>query len=214
MICSGARGTEVDEQIIIDRNGRRRREKEELPLSRARSVSAGPRRRYYDDDDDLEEEAEYYNRKAMERAYVGEGYNGATRDWAIVDVPPGTERVQMDGAGGSSQEITWQRYNGVRRSKFITGGSVYDSGFGALDRDPSPMPSAPSRSRPSDMWTEITKDLVVKEAIEFMNYEYEETEYFYYIMDYLKYVSLVSWNFTRDILIRLTGRCSATGGYL
>jgi hypothetical protein len=130
----------------------------------------------------------------MERAYAGEGRDGATRDWAIVDVPPGTERVRMDGAGGGSQEITWQRYNGVRRSKFITADEVYDSGFGIpdrdRDRDPSPAPpliSAPP-SRPNDMWTEITKDLVVREAIEFMGYEYEETEFFYYVMDYLRYV--------------------------
>lgn len=40
------------------------------------------------------------------------------------------------------------------------------------------------------MWTEITKDLVVREAIERLGYEYEETEYFFYVMEYLKYVSL------------------------
>lgn len=44
-------------------------------------------------------------------------------------------------------------------------------------------------SRPrKEMWTEITKDIVVKEAIEMFGCEYEETEYFYYVMDYLKYV--------------------------
>ena len=44
-------------------------------------------------------------------------------------------------------------------------------------------------SRPrKEMWTEITKDIVVKEAIEMYGCEYEETEYFYYVMDYLKYV--------------------------
>ena len=39
------------------------------------------------------------------------------------------------------------------------------------------------------MWTEITKDLVTREAIEEMGYEYEETKWFFYIMDYLRYVS-------------------------
>lgn len=214
MLGSGTRGTEFDEEIVIDRDSRRRREKEELSVSRARSLSAGPRRRYYDDDDDdddIEEEAAYYNRKAMERAYVGEGYNGATRDWAIVDVPPGTERVRMDGVGGSTQDITWQRYNGVRRSKFITGDTVYDSGFGLPERDPSPLPPPPTRSRPADMWTEITKDLVAKEAIEFMGYEYEETEYFFYITDYLKYVNIDPLMSTESMLICVIGRCTAAG---
>ncbi|KYK57947.1 hypothetical protein DCS_04960 [Drechmeria coniospora] len=37
------------------------------------------------------------------------------------------------------------------------------------------------------MWTEMTKDLVTREAIEQMGYEYEETKWFYYIMSYLPY---------------------------
>ncbi len=39
------------------------------------------------------------------------------------------------------------------------------------------------------MWTEITKDLVTEDAIKSMGYDFEETEFFYYIMSYLKYVS-------------------------
>lgn len=149
-----------------------------MELSRRRSLSP-PRRR--STLPDMESEAEYYNRKAMERAYIGEAYNGATKDWAIVDVPPGTNRVRMDGVGGGSQEITWQRYNGVRRAKFITEDEEFATDF---DRP------APVKSRPSDMWTEITKDLVMKEAIDMMGYDYEETEYFFYVMEYLRYVSL------------------------
>ena len=41
------------------------------------------------------------------------------------------------------------------------------------------------------MWTEVTKDLVIKEAIEEMGYEYEETEEFFYVIEYLRYVSLL-----------------------
>ncbi|KAJ6097377.1 hypothetical protein N7499_001751 [Penicillium canescens] len=37
-----------------------------------------------------------------------------------------------------------------------------------------------------DRWTEITKKLVVREAIEEMGYEYEETRAYYYIFSYLK----------------------------
>lgn len=43
---------------------------------------------------------------------------------------------------------------------------------------------------PTDgLWTEVTKDLVVKEAIEQMGYEYQENDDFYYIFQYMKYVS-------------------------
>jgi hypothetical protein len=86
----------------------------------------------------------------------------------------------MDGIGGGAQEITWQRYNGVRRSKFISGDDERATDFGG------PVPSKP---KTKDMWTEITKDLVIKEAIEHMGYDYEETDYFFYVMEYLRYVS-------------------------
>lgn len=135
------------------------------------------------DNSDFELEADYYNRKALERGFPGEAINGATRDWAVVDVPPGTSRVRMDGIGGGAQEITWQRYNGVRRSKFLSGDDERATDFGL----PAPAPAKP---KTKDMWTEITKDLVLKEAIDSMGYDYEETDYFFYVMEYLKYVSI------------------------
>jgi hypothetical protein len=143
-----------------------------------------------------ESEEDYYARKTAERGYIGEAYNGATKDWAIVDVPPGTERVRMDGVGGASQEITWQRYNGVRRSKFIPERdslAMYDR---ERDYEREEITDRrivlPPKNKYGDMWTEITKDLVVKEAIEDLGYDYEETEYFYYVFQYLKYVSFHS----------------------
>ena len=45
------------------------------------------------------------------------------------------------------------------------------------------------KSKPEGMWTEITKDLVVKEAIQEMGYEYEEGNSFFYVMSNLNYVS-------------------------
>jgi hypothetical protein len=38
------------------------------------------------------------------------------------------------------------------------------------------------------MWTEISKDLVVREAIERMGYDYEDAADFFYVMEYLQYV--------------------------
>ncbi|KAL4980486.1 hypothetical protein BDW66DRAFT_55850 [Aspergillus desertorum] len=42
------------------------------------------------------------------------------------------------------------------------------------------------RDRRDRLWTEITKDLVVREAIERAGYEYEEFDSFYYIFSYLR----------------------------
>lgn len=56
------------------------------------------------------------------------------------------------------------------------------------------------------LWTEITKDLVVREAIERAGYEYEETDQFYYVFSYLHYVcSLIS-----SYLASLTDVCRTT----
>ncbi|RDL41452.1 Conserved glutamic acid rich protein [Venustampulla echinocandica] len=225
-----------------------------VDIDRRRSVSARPDTRdrdmvkvdiredfghhHHDHLHDDDDEAEYYQRKVAERAFIGEAYNGATKDWAIVDVPPGTERVRMDGVGGASQDITWQRYNGVRRSKFIPErerdrveirereeprrekidvreetnretsnleieistsnnrrhdhGPVYEREreYERIEETSDRrvgMPRPPPKNRTGDLWTEITKDLVVREAIEQMGYDFEETEYFYYIIQYLRY---------------------------
>ncbi|KKY22674.1 hypothetical protein UCRPC4_g03176 [Phaeomoniella chlamydospora] len=152
-----------------------------------------PPRRIMDprDERDIREEAEFYNQKALERSYPGEAYHGSTTDWAIVDVPPGTHRVRMDGAGGGAQEITWQRYNGVRRSRFMPDGSSSDEGYGSEVGRPA-MGGEGRRyvgmkNARDGLWTEITKDLVVREALEQCNFEFEETDDFYYVIAYLKY---------------------------
>lgn len=194
-------GRSYDEDIIIDRNegpGRAVTPRPPPPPPPEPVYDPAPvRRPYYRDDRDIQEEAAYYNDRAMARAYPGEAYRGATRDWSIVDVPPGTQRVRMDGAGGGEQEITWQRYNGVRRSKFYPDGPG-EEGYGSELARPLPAPAPGGQigaryGNPPDprdrLWTEITKDLVVKEAIQEMGYEFEETEDFYYIFKYLTYVS-------------------------
>jgi len=188
----GPRGVREEIDIIRDDRGPRG-VREEVDIIREERGPRGYRR----DETDIQEEADYYNQRAVERSYIGEGLHGATRDWAIVDVPPGTQRVRMDGVGGGSQEISWQRYNGVRRSKFMPDGSPSDEGYGSEVGRPlaGAGPATigprygPRRKEGEGLWTEITKDLVVKEAITQAGYEFEETDDFYYIMSYLKYVS-------------------------
>ncbi|KAI1494599.1 hypothetical protein F5X96DRAFT_676383 [Biscogniauxia mediterranea] len=213
-----------EEDVIIHRN----RNELRITDSHRRSHSAAPV-------PDYEDEAEYITSKIDARGQMGEAWHGATKDWTIVDVPPGTERVKMDGIGGGSAEVTWQRYNGVRRARFVPDRegtvvssspttvsepvrgrereressrdrerlsvSIYDGREKSRDRDVEfeerdrrisirEGDRVPTRRR-NDMWTEITKDLVVREAIERLGYEYEETEWFFYVMQYLKYEDVV-----------------------
>lgn len=70
------------------------------------------------------------------------------------------------------RDITWNRGKGVRRSRGLGG----------------------------ELWTEITKDLVTREAIEECRYAYEETEFFYYIFEYLSHEQIRELvDVTRDI---------------
>jgi hypothetical protein len=218
-----------DDEVIIRSD--RDRLQVDVEHSHKRSRSAAPARPSYD------EEAEYITNKIDSRGRMGEAYNGSTKDWTIVDVPPGTERVKMDGVGGGSAEVTWQRYSGVRRSKFLperdgtvvtsTSAStsthepvreqvserdrlsvqiydkhrdksrdrsvavedVHDTRISIRDRGRDRRPV----KKQQEMWTEITKDLVVREAIEKLGYEYEETEFFFYVMQYLRYVSFMAY---------------------
>jgi hypothetical protein len=50
---------------------------------------------------------------------------------------------------------------------------------------------------------------VLREAIETRGYDYEETEFFYYILQYLRYVSLLLTSFW-CITNNHTGRCLRT----
>ncbi|KAM0255823.1 hypothetical protein ACHAQJ_005410 [Trichoderma viride] len=185
----------------------RRDLKVEEPRTRRRAQSAAARPA----EDD---EAEYITSKVDGRGRMGEAWGGATKDWAIVDVPPGTERIRMDGIGGGVTDTTWSKYSGVRRTKFLPERERDRDDLS--NRAPSPPPAlgrervsvsvldrereieidrvtdrrvarSPAPPQPKEMWTEITKDLVIREAIEELNYEYEETDQFFYVMDYLKY---------------------------
>jgi len=173
--------------------------------SRRRAHSAAPLR------SPVNEEAEYITSKIDSRGRHGEAWHGATRDWAIIDVPPGTERVRMDGVGGGATDTSWTKYSGVRRTKFIPERDDAPVPLPA-PREPSPQPTrrhesttwdrereieidisrnrAAARPQPQpskDMWTEISKDLVVREAIERMGYDYEDAADFFYVMEYLQY---------------------------
>jgi hypothetical protein len=216
-------GRAFNDEVIV-RSDRNRLEVDvgKHGTSRRRAHSAAPPVLDYDD------EAAYITSRIDARGRMGEAHNGITKDWTIIDVPPGTERVRMDGVGGAGADVTWQRYNGVRRSKFVpergsdtvvstSSTSLSDRDDRHRDRDtrlsvqiidkdnmrereidvekvtdrrlsirreaPSPAP------RRNEMWTEITKDLITHEAIEELGYEYEETEFFFYVMEYLRYVS-------------------------
>jgi len=47
------------------------------------------------------------------------------------------------------------------------------------------------KEKSKERWTEVTKDLVCREAIDAKGYDYEETDDFFYVMEYLQFVSVI-----------------------
>ena len=210
------------------RSHERRRQDEEFIIERdMERLRVDDHRRAHSADD----EADYLRSRVEGRGRPGETWGGATKDWTIVDVPPGTERVRMDGAGGASIETNWTQYSGVRRTQFIperdgvlvpveepapapapgpglgpvrehTSIAVVD-GNREIDVDIDRRVGRPARTRPSarETWTEITKDLVCRRAIEELGYRYEETRVFFYIMEYLKQVSVRYQRFDQSLTL-------------
>jgi len=82
--------------------------------------------------------------------------------WTVVDVPPGTRRITVDSGPGTT-EIKWKTENSIRRK----------------------APNPERRETRGELWTEITKDLVAAEALEEFGYQFEETDNFLYVFDYL-----------------------------
>jgi hypothetical protein len=92
--------------------------------------------------------------------YSGQG----SQDWTVVDVPPGTRRVTVEPGSGPTEMIWSNQEKSIRRTR---GGSKSES------------------TSQGELWTEITKDLVTAEALQEFGYQYEETEFYYYIFEYL-----------------------------
>ncbi|KAM3501340.1 hypothetical protein MY10362_005629 [Beauveria mimosiformis] len=185
---------------------------EARPPRRARSMMGRP-----------SDEGDYITGRIDARGRMGEARGGATRRWELMDVPPGTERVRMDGAGGGRTETTWSRYGGERRTKLLEDGAVVAApapilknvttmareekksssasrerrlSVAVVDRDTEidieqrrtrrhRSRSRPKAVAPRDTWTEVSRSLVSREAIERLGYPYEESKHYFYIMMYL-----------------------------
>lgn len=124
---------------------------------------------------DKEEEIEMLSTRTQNRSTVPETARDTTDEWSVVHTPSQNDLVEMTGAI-EVQEV---------KSQAASNDAVERSGrAGPQVRD--------IKDRRDDRWTEVTKSLVVREAIERLGYEYEETRLFYYIFAYLKPVCIPS----------------------
>lgn len=130
--------------------------------------------------DELEEDA-YHQRRAEPPL----SNDSPVDDWAFVDAPPRSRRTRDRG-------VMQRRYSRERRPRPLAGDDMLSDHEAGTRGGPVGRRYVGTKSRRERLWTEITKDLVLREAIERAGYEFEETEFFYYIFDYLRYVSRYS----------------------
>lgn len=132
----------------------------------------------------IREEDEHHSRHVAEGPLKTERYRDTSQDLCVLDVPSASRRAMADGVGGASEEVSWRRNDGVRRSSHLP--DKYDREVhGTVAKRYVGV-----KEKREELWTEITKDLVVREAIEEAGYDYEETAEFFYVFSYLEYVSL------------------------
>lgn len=97
-------------------------------------------------------------------------------EWSVIHAPSKEETAQMTGALLDIVEVAPKGASLVD-SESEEEFEVEQHGIAA---------SKVHKERRDERWTEITKDLVVRDAIEQLGYEFEETRMFYYIFSYLE----------------------------
>lgn len=107
-------------------------------------------------------------------------------DWTMIDVPPGTRRItfETDDRGFNPDGDSRSEIRSERGSQHMMSSSRTE-----LTTTSARVPAngvRRSRGTSTELWTEVTKDLVTRDAIEEMGYPYEETEFYFYIFEYLE----------------------------
>lgn len=144
--------------------------------SHSRLRRKGPRGFDLDEDDDVEEEEEvvvHETRSAPRSRTRSPSVNPRAMpdEWSMVHTAAKDEEVEMSGA--------------LKVIEVAPKGTMDEE----VDRDRAGAQVV--KERRDERWTEITKDLVAREAIERLGYEFEETRMFYYIFSFMEPVSIV-----------------------
>ncbi|KAL2868531.1 uncharacterized protein BJX67DRAFT_379910 [Aspergillus lucknowensis] len=127
------------------------------------------------------EEEDYYRRRQPKSSSRSSLSSETMDGWAIVQAPSKAKHAETE-LVDIREEPRQPKQSG--RSK-VTEKDERDLGNDDTPRGKVKRRYIGVKDRKDRLWTEITKDLVVKEAIERAGYEYEEMDSFYYIFSYL-----------------------------
>ncbi|KAJ5381320.1 uncharacterized protein N7496_003748 [Penicillium cataractarum] len=116
---------------------------------------------------EIEEEIKIHKERSKHRSHIEKITKATADEWSVVHAPSKEDGVEMTGA----LEV------------------VEVAPKGAVEEDleiRARVEQQVVKQRRDERWTEITKDLVVRDAIERLGYEFEETRTYYYIFTFLE----------------------------
>lgn len=99
-------------------------------------------------------------------------------EWSVVHAPSKEEAVEMSGGLLDIVEV-------APKNASLDDSESEEEVEVEVEQQERVAPKVHKEPR-DERWTEITKDLVVRDAIEQLGYEFEETRMFYYIFSYLE----------------------------
>lgn len=140
----------------------------------------GPPREVEEEVEENEEKdvTEIRERRSKIRPMADDIKRDSIDEWSVVHAPSKEEAIEMTG-GLDVVEVAPRDASSAQESETESEEEI------EVDRSRRVMPEV-SKERRDERWTEITKDLVVREAIERLGYEFEETRMFYYIFSHLE----------------------------
>ncbi|KAJ5672915.1 hypothetical protein N7507_002042 [Penicillium longicatenatum] len=125
---------------------------------------------------DIVEEEIKISEKMQAASLTGDIPRTSIDEWSVVHAPSKEETPEMTGALLDIVEVA------PKGASLVDSESEEEVEVEQHDR----VGPKVHKERRDERWTEITKDLVVREAIEQLGYEFEETRMFYYIFSYLE----------------------------
>ncbi|KAJ5280405.1 hypothetical protein N7478_005777 [Penicillium angulare] len=146
--------------------------------SRGRMRRGPPREVEEVEENEEEDITEFRERRSKIRPKGDDIKRDSIDEWSVVHAPSKEEAIEMTG-GLDVVEIAPKDASSAQESESESEKDI------EIDRSRRVMPEV-SKERRDERWTEITKDLVVREAIERLGYEFEETRMFYYIFSHLE----------------------------
>jgi hypothetical protein len=121
-----------------------------------------------------------------------EVYRTATGNGTMDETPQRTEPVQPVEIEDEAPKVNLQGTDGFRRGRFMPAGNAIKEGHPEAEAETGTATGAQAEESSStddrDLWTEVPKFMVEKEALEQLGHEYEETDNYFYTPGYLQSV--------------------------